>query len=263
MSMDIEWSRMARPQPDGYDTDTLLEMHPKVIRRVFDDGVWLGRIEVRESPIPLQMGREHTPAIMTQVRANQLLSYLQAWEQGWFAMETYLDYLHPWQSVNGGRGCSSGHHHYDVRTFPWQAVYVTVNDLQGCAQGMYHELAHLRLETMGIGIETHDGLLLKNTADELYDSPVRKDIKRPMSAVLHGTYAWIMFMNADLEIVRKGLTPIEIAKDYMAHNIPKIREGLQEIATYAKPTAAGEWFLGGMQAWGEEVTDEAEKVLGL
>ena len=152
------------------------------------------------------------------------------------------------------------------------AVYVTANDWQGCSEGIYHEVGHARLESIGIEIDSHDNRLLLNGPDELYDSPIRWDIKRPMSAVVQAVYSWIMFCEADIQCATnltgydtknpdQKVTPAEASVNYLIGNIPKIQDGLTEIRTHMKVTPEGAAFFDGYLEWGEDVVSRGVSLL--
>ncbi len=190
---------------------------------------------------------------LTQEWADSQTTYLSSWAAGHLGLRRYLDELWPWRYVPfQGKGSSSGHHvmSHDI---PVHAVFVTINDLEGCAQGIYHEFAHLRLRTLGVHMETHTGLLLSNEPTELYRSPVRRDIKRPMSAVLQGLYAWLMFVENDWQLYSAGVSAGPDFVAYTFHNLPKIDNGLREVKAFARTTPAGTDFLAGMYEWADNL----------
>src|SRR3990167_4406497 len=110
---------------------------------------------------------------------------------------------------------------------------VTTYDPQGCAQGIYHEVGHLRLESLGMHIEGHDNRLILNGPEELYDSPVRFDKQRPMEACIHGLYAWIIFTENDLAVAKWDQTG---TCTYLAQNVSKIEKGIVEVETHVVTT---------------------------
>lgn len=220
----------------------------------------LGRIPV--VPTRLAEGRIGSDFLYSapdQRWATSLDRHLEQWEVGAEALILFLDEFWSFQTKEGGKGCASGHH---VLTpdLPIHAVYVSTNDLNGCAQGIYHEYAHLRLEAMGIGIDQHDGKLLTNIASELYDSSVRFDVKRPMSAVLHGFYAWLMFTENDWQNYNAGVLTRDDFMQYSERNWKKIDVGWQEIDRYARWTADGADFWSGCTAWATDLLSRCRLV---
>jgi hypothetical protein len=125
-------------------------------------------------------------------------------------------------------------------------IFVTIFDPIGSAEGLVHELGHLRLHCLGIDRETHDGYLLSNSDDEKYLSPVRRDILRPMSAVFHALYSWTMLTELDLHIGSPAIP-------YLSSNVVKVENGLIEMKHHARFTKQGESFFLSFYQWCENV----------
>jgi hypothetical protein len=156
--------------------------------------------------------------------------------------------LIPFVGQQHGAGCASGHVVY-VPEAARQQIYVTINDPHGCAQGCWHEYGHLKLESMGIGIETHDDRLLLNPPDELYPSAMRTDKLRPISAVLHGLYAWLQFTQNDYQLyMTKKIDQAEF-RTYAAHNFPKLLANLDVLRRHARWTIPGQQFATEIYQW--------------
>lgn len=258
---------MAKPQRDGYDSGRLAELdldrfgwqkqsRSDTARYVIAEGL----LSIAKPAINMTMGEGTVYANdITDGELTEINRYLWSWDAGYTAIMNYLDEFWPYRAATGGRGCSSGHNVMSA-AHPFHCVYVTVNDAQGCAQGIYHEMAHLRLETMGIGIEKHDGRLLENGPDELFDSSVRFDVKRPMSAVLHGLYAWLMFVENDWQVLQSN-GDVELFKQYSAHNVPKIVNGVREVSLNARWTPEGYMFAAGLFEWSDDLVRRCREVL--
>ena len=287
--MSIDWKRIAKPQPDGYDSEVIasilyekygwkkitpsteLTLCNGAVGITEDKLVLLGRTS-KDSP--MQDGMSYiTPELITNIDR-----FLMGWPDGSLMLQNFLDEYWPkWSATMHpqARGSSSGHNVMSDNLLNptgekliLNSVYVTANDPQGCSAGTYHEVGHARLESIGININTHDNQLLLNTLDELYDSPVRWDVKRPMSAVVQGVYSWIMLSEADLQCGLNltgwdtknplvQVSPAEASAVYLIGNIPKIEDGLVEIRTHAKLTPEGVAFMDGYLEWGEDLVSRA------
>lgn len=304
--MIIDWSRVAKPQPDAYDSHVLAyflkerygwERIPATSPlRLCDGKVAVVKDRTHQpgqEPNPLEPMSDFddiTPEILGDI--DHFL--MKAWPEGGLMLQTFLDEYWPkWSRMMAGpdvpfgarripsRGSSSGHYemknsknHGHLNGVTVNAVYVACNDPQGCAEGIYHEVGHARLEAIGLEIESHDNMLLLNGPDELYDSPVRWDQKRPMSAVVQAVYSWIVFTENDIQCAVNlpgydikdpemwpMLTPAEASAGYMITNIPKIQDGLDEIRKYAKLTPEGVKFFDGYLEWGDSVVTRGIEVL--
>lgn len=251
----IIWKRMGRPQDDMYDSGVLAMLeHERCgwtktppTGKTFCDG----NIAIIQSP-DSYMGEGVNVATDEQIEGDfpvRLTDALKAWPAGYNATVNFLDGLQAFYSpLLMGEGCMSGHHYLSPSRKD-HTVYVTVNSLNGLVQGILHELGHLRLETMGIFIETHDFKLLLNPPEELYNSSVRFDKKRPMSAVLHGLYAWLMFTESDYQRYQLKQIPFDYYSNVVGRNIPKIQNGWAEVNSFARWTPEGVEFFAGLTDW--------------
>lgn len=262
----IDWIRVGKPQIDGYDTAILtqfLEAHHGWAKHTPMGPLTLVNGRVGVAPDPHGYGSEYMTDGWNQTNPDvlgDLDRYLAAWPAGYTGIGAFLDDLWPKWFPSTARvyGCSSGHHQMGPEHVR-NSVYVTMNDAQGTAEGIYHEVGHLRLEALGIGIEQHDGRLLTNRMDELYDSSVRFDRQRPMSAVLHGLYAWLMLSENDLWCASKFSADESLI--FLTPNLPKIQNGLDEVRRHARPTPEGELFLEGILAWGDDIVCRGQALI--
>jgi hypothetical protein len=276
------WYTLARPQHDGSDIPLLNERErartgwskatPNTSITFLD-----GSLAVYAGPHPQRqnqgMSRNAIRAVESDLTPEWVTSfepYLRTWQVGARALEAYLDEWWVFEVVDddgnirrNGAGCSSGHMDMVRDVYPRHAVLVTRTDLQGAAQGIYHEYGHLRLQTLGINIETHDRVLLLNEPTELYNSSVRTDIQRPMSAVLHGVYAWLMFTENDYQLFM-GSDQQHMAKVkfelYSKHNVPKIQNGIAEIKAHGRFTPEGAEFIQGVYDWADDLCARCTQV---
>ena len=281
--MNIDWKRVCKPQPDQYDSHViarLLHERHGWVKRVPQPGVPTicdGMVAVVKDPTqteesiawanaqrpdyPLYNGVDH----WNDTIAAKIDPYLRTWTEGHEMLKLFLDEFWPkWSGTmtEDTMGCVSGHYELanrwkyptSMRDMTLNAVYVTINSPQGCAEGIYHEVGHARLEALGINIENHDGRLILNTDDELYFSPIRRDKKRPMSAVIQAIYSWIIFSENDLQC---ATVPGTNSAQYLVWNLPKIEDGLKEIQAHVRTTPEGKDFMDSYLEWGYDVCDRA------
>lgn len=272
--MVIDWKRVAKPQPDGYDSHViaqfLFEKHGWVKKKPVDARYTLcdGHVAVTADPIHTDEGLAASLMVNAHEKWNDeqaaaLDPYLRTWTDGHEMLKLFLDEFWPkWSltmsSGHGARGCTSGHYdikHGNIGRFV-NAVYITINSNQGCAEGIYHEVGHARLNALNLCIEDHDGTLITNTKDELYVSPIRRDKKRPMSAVVQAIYSWIIFGENDLQVAVLPGNASESA-EYLIGNLPKLEDGLITIREHVKCTPEGTKFMDGFFEWGDDVAARA------
>lgn len=179
---------------------------------------------VAKAPTVLSEGMVYA-AEETDPRIPQVLELLQrVWPEG---------YDEVWKTVTGwypviwpgemGRGHFSGCAQQDG----W--VYSSLNDVIGGAEGLLHEMGHLKLKRMGVYYE-HWNAVLANRPDELYVSPIRKDKLRPMGAVLHGLYSYLHVTEFD----RRGVLVGAVDEETWRLNVARIVEGTAEVERHAR-----------------------------
>lgn len=269
----IDWKRFPKPQEDGYDTWVINKFlnekygwthsAPPSTHRLCN-----GRVAVLNDPRGRILGSVKTPGadncadIITSEQVQTIDRHLAAWSEGYASIGNFLEVFYP-KSYNlagpGFRGSSSGHLALDQGA-PKVNVDVTINDPEGCSAGIYHEVAHNRLEAIGMDINFHDGRLIENRADELYDSPVRYDQKRPMCAVIHGLYAWVMLTESDYWCGR-NINAKDACEYYMSWHVPQIEWGLEEVRKYVRPTPEGMPFVDALLEWSDDLVTRSKALL--
>lgn len=301
----INWKRVAKPQPDGYDSyviGSFLKDKYGWVKTKPTSGYTLcdGHVSVVPDPYhkkisdiinnnyegASQLSLLGAYEIWNDTRAAALTPYLSSWHDGYEMLKLFLDQFWPLITyiniVNNkeiikvqnatldeiieqvdssrSRGCSSGHynllHHKPSLPNFVNAVYVTIQSHQGCAEGIYHEVGHGRLNAINLEIEQHDGRLFSNTKDELYESPIRRDKKRPLSAVIQAIYSWIILSENDLQCAKITGNAPESA-EYLINNLPKIEDGIATIRQHIKCTSEGIDFFDGYFEWAEDVCARA------
>lgn len=114
----------------------------------------------------------------------------------------------------------------------WGSIMVEASNPVGYAEGVLHELAHHKLRALQIDMEEHDGAILLNGPEELYESGVRKDKLRPMSAVLHAHYSYLHVTEIELRAHELEYSMAAM----LPHQIRRLSEGRAVIAEHARWT---------------------------
>lgn len=222
---------------------------------------YFGRVAL--GTIPIELSSSLSNESLTHPDLPTICNAMQIWPDGWRGFQELVTHFWP-LAMNGvpegSKGCSSGHNVLPTYTLTredgsyethgWRAVYVTLFSVIGAREGLYHEYAHLRLEAMGVDLETHSGLLLENNNNPIHVSPVRKDIRRPMSAVLHGHYAWLTMSHADVLACEAGDSEV---LDLIKQNVCKLEEGFLTITQRSLWTSEGSAFCDSLLSWTEAI----------
>lgn len=249
-----DWRRIGVPQDDGFDTVQILQMAEARWGYVarYDGGPRMLGTELIRGTAPVADGVE--PADLGHENIGKVAAALSAWplsEGLLWLPDFYTPYVsQPPRSES--RGCMSGHEKPSKGSRI--GIYTTIDDPIGAAEGIVHEIAHQRLHCLGVDLDKHDGTLFENDNELRWFSPIRRDILRPMCALVHGVYAYTFVLEIDLANGAEGA-------QYAQQNLPKVRRGLEEIKKGVVVTQAGAKFFRGYFEWAENVVRRAEDVL--
>lgn len=256
---------VAVPQSNGSDTHFLLSfLEQNPIRKVSHpaDGeptIFEGKVAIRYD---YQLKGKFQKAPFDHPNISKAIELLKSWPEiyvqfGEIIREFQPMYL-PDCNTSGQLGSMS---HQPPATFG--SMWATVNDPVCLAQAFVHELAHNKLFALGQQFES-SGPLFLNPESELFDSPIRLDIPRPMSAIFHGVYAFTHVLSLNL----KWLEADSLAGDernyllqLLNKNLNRVRIGLQLVLTCARPTSFGEQFVREAIAWAEKEITFAHKYM--
>ena len=179
---DIDWTRMAVPQADGYDTAAVLRLAttgPSLLRPTIPppptDGaptIFDGRAAVRNrSGGGLQLPR-YAPADPAHPHLAQAASLLATWPKMAAQFPELVDTIQPWTDTSAKPeywlampGSSS---HSEEPEFG--VIMVTVDSPIALAQAMVHEMAHHKLRAVGVSLLQASRIVM-NDPSELYRSP--------------------------------------------------------------------------------------------
>jgi hypothetical protein len=273
--MRIEWRRLAEPQDDQHDSRVCWEMVTTTTspqRRVphrrrlpgRSPTIFDGAVAIRYIADVCPGAPVNADGPLDHPNIAQAVEYVRRWPQAYRQFRFLMDSFHPMIDVripperyNVQRGSNS---HSDEDKFG--TMYGTVFDPIGLAEAMVHEMAHNKLRGLGIFVESAQRMIT-NRPDELFESPIRKDRMRPMSAVLHAQYSFIYVTALDLHMIGGESDPgIRAAMfSLLAYNIPRMELGHDEIRKAIKVDAMGQQFIDGFFEWSERVIGEGNRVL--
>lgn len=234
----IDWARVAEPSP--YSLDAVASA--AALRWPF---------RTPRSMVAERAGRALAPYLRPAdpdcPGALEALRILALWPAGDAAVRSIADAWWPLDQPEF-EGCVGGTCGGDEPTAsaPRTVIYSTLFDPVGAADGMAHEAGHLRLRALGVRLEDDDGALLTNDPQEEYESPVRRDRLRPMTAVLHAHYSYCMVLAMDRAALAAG---VKRAAANVEQNRPRVRAGLAIVGDSARWTRDGEAFWYGLRDW--------------
>ena len=252
----IDWTRMAEPQTDGYDSEVTLRFAAEAGYRrppATPPRFLGGAVSLRPDP-DLRFPDDCVPADPSHPNVTRAEALLRLWPIGYEQCRRLLDSVTPFRHVPDqgdfvvGSVCGPG-----ARGFG--SVAVTVDHHVGFAEGIVHEMAHHKLRALGVDFEDATCLIL-NPPTATYPSPIRYDCLRPMSAVLHAQYSYTYILQLDLQILEARQDP-DRDRAVIAYSLaviaPKLEFGLGVIRSWAQVSSEGARFLSGLYAWSERI----------
>ena len=271
----IDWSRCAEPQPDQHDsvacwdlvTTTTTPVRSRPHRRRLPGGdptIFDGAVAVRyiADVVPGAPRNAHGP--LEHPNLALAAEYLRRWPEAYLQFRTLMDSIHPMIDTQiplsaYGRARGSNSHSDEDR---FGTMYGTVHDPVGLSEAMVHEMAHNKLRGLGVYVE-RAFRIVTNPPDQLFESPIRKDRPRPMSAVLHAQYSFIYVTQLDLKCLAEETDPVvaDAWLSMLALNVPRMELGFEEIRRSIALDATGRLFIDGFFAWSERVISEGTRLL--
>jgi hypothetical protein len=272
--MDIDFSRLAFPQADSYDTSVLLRLvssRSEVLNNqpyqrrssVGEVTICDGMVAVRHAPANGLGNSDLIPVEPSHGNLPLAVSYMARWPEAYNQFKELMTTVYPYSDLRqansrvGAFGSSS--HSYEKEL---GAIHVTVDDPIGTAQAFVHEMAHLKLRAMGIMIEQADRFIV-NSPGELFPSPIRLDRLRPMTAVFHAQYSFMHITALDLEMLKQVAEDEEKTHILMllARNVIRMQSGYELIDKQIKTDNEGRLFVSAFMGWSAVIIKESLNVL--
>jgi hypothetical protein len=268
--MMIDWKKIAKPQADGHDA-TVLKYSLK--EKFSHEKTVLGSDFLQTVALEPYTGNFNPgkqPASIDNIRKVE--SKMNIWPELAHTYEELIEFIifadegfGQWNTTNG---CSCGHiffNHKGTQCGGKIGVFVGMLGTLGTLEALAHEAGHLRLHMLGMHIEDHDNSLILNGPDELFESPIRKDKPRPMSAVLQAQYSYVMVSDMDLKYYDAFADEPDkqaCAVSYLRANIPRIAKGHDEVKKNVRTTTDGLQFMDGFWEYSDAVIERGLKLIG-
>jgi hypothetical protein len=206
-----DWSRMAEPQGDAYDTGVILKLavtlHSFRQREPAHDAA--GKKPVWFDIAPVYAGRHdferdfahYRTAPATHPNVLRAVALLHLWPLGTSQARSLIHVLHaaidPVVDNDGWDAIASSSHSYEDA---FGSLWATVHSPLGLAEAIVHEMAHHKLRACGVGFVTASSIVA-NLPNERYPSPILQGRPRPMPAILHAQYALLHMVALEIAIL--------------------------------------------------------------
>ncbi|MEL6535650.1 MAG: HEXXH motif-containing putative peptide modification protein [Bacteroidota bacterium] len=266
--MNIDWSRVAAPQADGYDTEVVLyclrtrhgiasAQTSHTLEASKAGTAFEGAVDIRYVDAYHLERFTDAPADHTNLLAAARM--VKVWEPVYRQFQRIVHSIHPWEDKTIPEdSLGSCSHSLDSHL---GTLYATVNSAHGLAQAFVHEMAHNKLRALGIMLESTDHLIT-NPPHAVYESPIRKDRLRPMTAVFHAQYSFMHCTALDIENMKvsEGLEH-QKWRVLLQNNLPRMKDGDATLKQYLQTDHDGEAFFKGFFEWSDGVLAEGQKML--
>lgn len=266
--MDIDWSRVAEPQPDQYDTEVVLERLRQMegFRRPPTLGdtptIFDGAVAVRPLEGPyLKMGFSSAPLDDQRIRLAE--GYVRQWPTVFQQFKSLIYAFYPLSDASGtrirpgGKGYSS--HSFESRI---GTLCASIEDPIGTAEAFVHEMAHNKLRALGIMFESTQGFIT-NDPEDRYLSPIRIGVLRPMTAVFHAEYSFIYV--TQLYLMMLAADPEEETRKYLLvllkTLLPRMEAGFEVIEANIQVDSIGRPFVDGFMDWARRALADGRALL--
>lgn len=269
----LDWSRLASPQDDHYDVKAALALLAERTRA----GRWPHQRPELPGVPRIAGGKVMVRHVYRRTRSNLVnapldhpniglaMDYLRRWPLGYQHFQQLIHSLHPLIDPDQEQDSRVllRHSYSHSAEGRWGTLWSTINCPLMLAENSIHEMAHQKLFALGVFKESCVRLVA-NAPDEMFVSPVITDRLRPMTAVLHGVYAFLYVVALDLHILAAE-TDAEVLPrmiNRLTGNVKKLEKGLPEVRDNIRVDAEGEGFVDGLYRWAEALIREGNEAAG-
>jgi HEXXH motif-containing protein len=267
----LDWSRLAEPQEDGYDTEVVVGLAamptpadvPTPLAAASGDHtarpwfavapVYADRPDFRRDFSRFRVADPQHPNLARAValvdcwpagaaQARRLISVLHA------ALDPDVDDDLGWATI------ATSSHSYDDA---FGTLWATVHSPLGLAEAIVHEMAHHKLRAYGVRFESADRIAT-NAPSERYPSALLGGRMRPMPAVLHAQYALLHMVALKLAVLAAGpAVAAGLARALLRRDLQMVGEGAVTIGRNLVVDRHGARFMPALWRWQAQLITEA------
>jgi prolyl 4-hydroxylase len=276
----LDWSMLAEPQGDQYDTEVILALastttspeRPKPYVRTpigsspssFDGHVAI-RYVYHDLPDFIPLNAQYPDAPANHRNIQIAAEHVRTWPVAYKQCQRLLEAIHPGmdpgiplESTEIYRG-SLCHSYECLFGTLWATIFCPI----ALAEAIVHEMAHQKMRVLGTSFESARSIVGNNPSD-LYISPIIKDRERPMTAVLHAEYSYVHVTALDIQLFKaeREASRRKVLSEVLERNMLRIEEGYATIQEHFIPGEHGREFMEGFLRWTERTIREAKELLG-
>ncbi|MCG8476253.1 MAG: HEXXH motif-containing putative peptide modification protein [Cytophagales bacterium] len=254
LTAEVSWKALAVPQPGGEDTKHLLAMaREQALRKEpapesGEPALFDGRVALREFEWSEAFLKQFKHSSLDHPNLKKAEQLIACWPEIYEQCGQILNAINPMRikGVNNDTDHPGSNSHQPKNTFG--AAWATVHNPLLLAQAIVHEMAHNKLLALGQGFEEASPLF-ENSPDDLFDSPIRLDIPRPVAALFHGIYAFAHVLALDLRMYKREKSREREIRSLVRINALRVRKGMDILEKCAKWTTEGQEFFFSFRIW--------------
>jgi hypothetical protein len=263
----MDWSRLAEPQNDGYDTEVVEHLAALRARGALPAGsilpaepangrhaggtwfavapVYAGRPDFQRDFARYGVADARHPNVALAV------GLVDRWPAGAAQARRLIRVLHAGLDPDiahdvGWTTVATSSHSYEEA---FGTMWATVHSALGLAEAIVHEMAHHKLRAYGVRFEGADRIVA-NAVSERHPSPLLGGRRRPMPAVLHAQYALLHMVALKLAILATGpATAMDLAWTLLRRDLRMVGEGGDIIRRSLVVDGHGERFMSALWRW--------------
>jgi aspartyl/asparaginyl beta-hydroxylase (cupin superfamily) len=253
----IDWSRLAEPQADEYDTEAILQFASRAGYRRTSAGsspsVFDGQVAVRYVYHALpefgQLSKQFPDAPEDHRNIALAAEYIRRWPAAFRQCQRLLEAihpaLHPQISLESGDIYRGSVCHSDGRLFGtlWATIFCPL----GLAEAIVQEMAHQKLRALGVTFE------YAASGSEV-----------DVAGILRTGYACVHATTLDTCILQKESDPTrrKALEDVLERNLARLEEGPRIVRHLVKSGGPEQGFIEGFFAWIEKSIEAGRAILG-
>jgi HEXXH motif-containing protein len=260
--MDVDWSRAAVPQQDLYDARLAAHLATtsasplradRYARRPVGGAPALfdGAVAVRHL-YPRDFYPSLADAPLDHPHLALAADLVRRWPVAYEQFRILIDSVHPLLIPDAPQddpdyfGFTRSHGEEDM----FGTLMASVNSPVMLAECLVHEMAHHKLRAFGLSVETA-WRFITNPPEALFESPIRKDRPRPMTAVFHAVYSYSYVTELDLRIIDREPAGPRMGTLFrrLAYNVKRLEEGRDVLRQHMTLDVEGEIFMAPYDEW--------------
>lgn len=286
-NIDVDWSKMAEPQPDSSDVADINKVAEILFdykkpsfpnqKQLLDGKVAIFHTSNQYGGSVKILGPKSKYAFhLDEINDN----FLKLSPKYYNSVREQLDVFVPTYNYTAkekaGLGCTCGpvcsayQNSVEGVNIPAIGVSSTVNNYISAMDGITHETFHQRLYQIGVEMEESNLQLIGNDPNELYNSTIRFDVKRPMTACVQAIYSYVAVTEMYADITRYCLENKEEMKKWglgallstSAYNVLRIYRGRDLMNNdLVTKTNAGAAYFDGFYKYLDRVINETVELM--